>query len=171
MARTVIYRYKSQTVQQLQEDVYGPDKKYVEGGLQVIVQPKIQEEEIHPGDPYVDRLTKFIPAEIIAFFAPLAALVAGRTSLLIAAGVIGLLATPAYLWITARKLEEQQKPRLHFYFLSSIAFIAWALATSELGKIFGLDAIATSFMLGVTVFLIPLLDLLFTPSLKKGGGK
>ena len=120
-------------------------------------------EKKDPGDSYTDKLAKFIPGEIVAFFAPAAALVADRTPLLITAAIIGLLATPAYLWRSARDLEENKKPRWYFYLLASISFAVWAMATSKLGTLIGLDSIGSSFILGVTVFAVPFLDDMLTP--------
>ena len=109
-------------------------------------------------DDYAGKLVKFVPAEVLAFFAPMAAAVQSRKGLLIAATIVAFLATPAYLWYGAQKLPPQQQPLRHFYPLSAIAFLAWALGTSSLGSLIGLDSIATSFMLGTSVFLIPLAD-------------
>jgi hypothetical protein len=113
-------------------------------------------------DKYADKLVKFVPAEVVAFFAPIASLVRDRPALLVTAGLVGLAATPAYLVVAARQLPRGQRPPLHYYVLSSIAFIAWALGTSGLGALAGLDATASGFTLGVTVLLIPLADAVLT---------
>lgn len=115
-------------------------------------------------DGYAEKLMKFVPAEVVAFFAPMAALVQDRPLLMVAAAVVGLAATPAYLVAAARNLPSEQRPPLHYYILSSIAFVAWALGTSDLGALAGLDSIATAFTLGVTVLLIPLADSVLTRS-------
>jgi hypothetical protein len=113
-------------------------------------------------DTYTEKLPKFIPAETIAFYAPIASVIGERPSLLISAGVIGLLATPAYLWLSARRLPPSLQPRWHFYVLASTAFAIWALGTSGLGALFGIDAIASAFILAVGVFVIPLVDQLLS---------
>jgi hypothetical protein len=115
-------------------------------------------EEAAARDDYTGKLVKYVPAEVLAFFAPMAAAVEGRNSLLIAAMIIGFLATPAYLWYGAQKLPPEQKPLVHLYPLSAVAFVAWALGTSSIGSLIGLDSIVTSFILGTSVFLIPLVD-------------
>jgi hypothetical protein len=109
-------------------------------------------------DDYTNKLVKYVPAEVLAFFAPTAAAVTNRHGLLIAATVIGFLATPVYLWLMAQRLRPEQKPLPHFYPLSAIAFLAWALGTSSIGSLIGLDSVETAFTLGSSVFLIPLVD-------------
>lgn len=115
-----------------------------------------------PPDKYAEKLAKFIPAETVAFFVPIASVAESRPGLLVTAGLIGLLATPAYLWTTARDLAPELRPRWHFYVLAMVAFAIWALGTSKLGALVGLDSIETAFMLGVGVFLVPLIDSLLT---------
>ena len=115
-------------------------------------------EEAGIRDDYTGKLIKYVPAEVLAFFAPTAAVVEGRHSLLIAATVMAFLATPAYLWLRARKLPPEQKPLVHLYPLSAITFLAWALGASSIGSLIGLDSMATSFILAASVFLVPLLD-------------
>ena len=41
-------------------------------------------------------------------------------------------------------------------------FGVWALATSRLGAMAGLDSVATAFVLAVTVFFIPVVDSVLT---------
>src|SRR6266851_2631963 len=107
-----------------------------------------------PADGYAEKLTKYIPAELIAFYAPVASLLESRVELLWFAAAIGVIATPGYLFLSAKSLPLEQQPRPHFYILSIVAFIVWALATSTLGKHIKLDPISTSFLLGATVFLL-----------------
>jgi hypothetical protein len=121
--------------------------------------------ESHPADEYKDKLIKFVPAEVVAFFAPLASLVQERPTLLVSSAFLGLIATPGYLWISAGKLEPAARPPIHNYVLSTLAFAVWALATSRLGSMVGLGSIETAFLLGVTVFAIPFIDGLFAKRL------
>jgi hypothetical protein len=137
-----------------------------------IVYPPVQKETVTFGGPgggsakrpstevdgYAEKLTKYIPAEVIAFFAPIASVLASRVELLWSTAAIGVIATPAYLFLSAKSLPREKQPRPHFYILSVVAFIVWALATSALGKQANLDPISTSFLLGVTVFLLPAVD-------------
>jgi hypothetical protein len=110
-------------------------------------------------DGYLDKLVKYVPVEVVAFFTPLAALLGGRHGLLLAAAVIGLLATPLYLWNSTRDKPAPEQPLPHFYFLAAVAFVAWALGTSQdLDAVFRLDTVIVAFMLGITVFVLPLAD-------------
>lgn len=111
-------------------------------------------------DGYAEKLTKYVPAEVVAFFTPIAAVVGERPALLIAATVVGLLATPGYLWNTTKGLDPEQKPQPHYYFLAGISFLAWALGTSKLGSLIGMDHVTTSLILGAAIFLLPLADAL-----------
>lgn len=115
-------------------------------------------------DTYAEKLAKFIPAETVAFFAPVASMMEERPPLLIAAAIIGALATPAYMWTSARRLSPELQPRWHFYVLSTIAFGAWALGTSRLGSIIGIDSVTSAFILGTAVFVLPLIDSLMSSS-------
>jgi hypothetical protein len=112
-------------------------------------------------DDYKDKIAKYVPAEVLAFFAPRAATISDRPALVFAAAGVGLLATPGYLWQTAQGLPAEKKPLPHFYFLASVSFMVWAVATTRLGSLIGLDQIAASFILGTTVFVLPLVDELF----------
>ncbi len=143
MARTILYTERSGQ----------PPPPITFGGPS----PRTREKATKPDD-YTGKLVKYVPAEVLAFFAPMAAAVEGRRDLLIAAMVAALLATPAYLWLGAKRLPPEQKPLVHMYPLSAIAFLAWALGTSSLGSLFGLDSITKAFTLGISVFLIPLID-------------
>jgi hypothetical protein len=88
----------------------------------------------------------------------MAAALEQRRTLLMIATVIALLATPAYLWLNARTLPAKQKPLLHFYPLSALAFLTWAIGTTSLRGLVGLDELGASFILATSVFLIPLID-------------
>lgn len=113
-------------------------------------------------DGYLEKLVKYVPAEVVAFFAPIASLVENQRPLLIASGVVGLLATPAYLWAHAKRLDRRRRPPLYNYILSTLAFVVWALATSKLGAMFHITSTTMGFTLGVTVFVIPLADRLLS---------
>lgn len=155
MSRTILYSVRSAKPTPSTESPItfgGPTRSRTKGcGARRV-------EEAAVPDDYAGKLVKFVPAEVLAFFAPMAAAVESRNSLLIAATIIGFLATPAYLWYGAQKLPPEQKPLVHLYPLSAIAFLTWALGTSSIGSLIGLDSITTSFILGTSVFLIPLVD-------------
>jgi hypothetical protein len=113
-------------------------------------------------DGYFDKLVKYVPAEVIAFFAPLASIVEKQTALLVATGIVGLVATPLYIKRYSSNPKNikngAQPPPIYNYVLSSVAFLVWALATSKLGDLLHMTSTDIAFMLGVTVFLIPLVD-------------
>jgi hypothetical protein len=111
-----------------------------------------------PHDGYTDKLTKYVPAEVLSFFAPTVSLIGERPELVFAAAGVGLLATPGYLWRTAQNKPEKEKPLPHFYLLAAISFVVWAVATTRLGSLIGLDQTVTAFILAATVFVLPLLD-------------
>jgi len=115
-----------------------------------------------PTDGYLEKLVKYVPAEVVAFFAPIASLVESQRPLLIASGVVGLIATPTYLWANAKGLEKRQRPPAYYYVLSTAAFVVWALATSKLGALLHLTGVSMAFTLGVAVFVIPLADKLLS---------
>lgn len=126
--------------------------------------PKEEPRPAFKVDDYKDKLVKYVPAEVVAFYAPIATLVQERPGLLILAAVLGMVATPTYLLTQAKKLEPTLRPPLYNYVLSSIAFAVWALSTSRLGAMAGMDSVTTAFLLGVTVFLLPLVDTLLVRS-------
>jgi hypothetical protein len=80
--------------------------------------------------------------------------------------VVGLIATPLLVHRASRNLPPEQRPRTRTYILSSIAFVVWALATSRLGALAGLDEEMTAVIMGISVFLIPLIDDFFTKKTK-----
>jgi len=87
-------------------------------------------------------------------------MVGDRPTLLTSAAILGALATPGYLWYSARRLDGEHQPLPHFYLLATLSFIAWAVTTSRLGVLLGLDQISSSFMLGAVIFVLPLIDAL-----------
>lgn len=110
-------------------------------------------------DGYLDKLVKYVPAEVVAVFAPTAAVLGNRHGLLIALAIVCLLATPGYLFLTAQNQPANLQPLPHYYVLATIAFVAWALGVSQdLDKLFGLDGIVVAFILTAAVVLIPLVD-------------
>src|SRR5260221_2301874 len=141
--RTVVYPHKSKVMGE------------AEGAEAVTV--------TNPGDSYTDKLAKYLPGEVIAFFAPLAAFVSGDQNLLIAIAAAGLVGTFIYLFNSAKNAEPAKKPRPYFYVLACISFAVWAIATSQLATMIGLTAKASSVMLGITVFLVPGIDMLLSP--------
>jgi hypothetical protein len=112
------------------------------------------------GDGLPERLVKYVPAETLAFFVPLAPIVGpDRDALLVVVVVAALIGTVGYLWLNGSRLEPDERPRPHFYALAGLAFLAWALGISTLVQdLVGVDEIAAAVVLAVAVFLIPLID-------------
>ena len=110
-------------------------------------------------DGYVDKLIKYVPAEVVAFFAPTAAMAGTDHRVLFGALIAGTVATPIYLWYQSRGLPAASKPVPPFFLIATIAFLVWALATSpEMATTVHLDARAVALVLGITILFVPVLD-------------
>ena len=121
------------------------------------------------GDGLPEKLVKYVPAETLAFFVPLAA-AAGteRQGFLIALLVVGVIGTVAYLWYAARALPDGQRPLIHFYVLAPIAFLCWSIATApNVADLIGIDSLIAAAILTGAVFLIPITDSILTWVLTK----
>ena len=120
-------------------------------------------------DDYKAKLVKYIPAEVIGFFIPAYALVSrngidasGNDSVMaqIVVVVVSLLGLVGYLYVSS---DKYRPPRLYFYFLSVIAFLAWAVGTSSVGQdVFHLPERFNELTVLGAVFLIPMFDELLT---------
>lgn len=112
------------------------------------------------GDSLPERLVKYVPAETLAFFVPLAASIGThRHGLLIAALVAGLVGTIGYLWLAAQRAKPDERPLPHFYVLAATAFLCWAVGTSaNVSALVRIDQTTAGVILGFAVFLVPLLD-------------
>jgi len=111
------------------------------------------------GDSFPERLVKYVPAETLAFFVPVAALLGDdHRPWLIVALVVGVAGTVGYLWQTA-PAEPDERPRIHYYVLACLAFLSWAIGTTAaVADLIHLDHTGAAFILAVAVFLIPLAD-------------
>jgi hypothetical protein len=113
------------------------------------------------GDSLPEKLVKYVPAETLAFFVPLAAVLDddNRKPWLITVLVIGIVGTAGYLWLAARNAAEDERPLPHFYVLACVAFVCWAIGTSAgVAALIGFDRVESGVVLGLAVFLIPLAD-------------
>ncbi|HEU5109715.1 MAG TPA: hypothetical protein VFT95_14330 [Micromonosporaceae bacterium] len=112
------------------------------------------------GDSLPERLVKYVPAETLAFFVPIAAVLgADRRGWLITVLVVGVAGTVGYLWLAARKANDDEKPLPHFYVLACLAFLCWAIGTSAgVADLVNLDQVEAGVVLGLAVFIIPLGD-------------
>jgi hypothetical protein len=122
------------------------------------------------GDPLGERLIKYVPAETLAFFVPVAATVgADRDALLVAVLAVGLVGTVGYLWLAGQKAAADERPMPHFYVLAGVAYLCWALGTSpNVAGLVRMDAVAAGVVLGLAVFLVPLLDEVLVRLLRRG---
>jgi hypothetical protein len=112
-----------------------------------------------PDDDYQQRLLKYIPAETIAFFVPISAAVGDKSrSGLVVITLVAIAGNVLYSFIGK---APGGKTLPHYYVLSIIAFLVWALATDQsLADLIGLNKLWTSIILGCTVFILPGLDAL-----------
>ncbi len=112
------------------------------------------------GDGLPERLVKYVPAETLAFFVPLAAGIgSGRRVLLVVVLCAGLVGTIGYLWLAGQRAAADERPRPHFFVLAAVAFVSWAVGTSpNVAGLFGVDRLVAGVWLGLAVFLIPLVD-------------
>lgn len=110
-------------------------------------------------DGYREKLTKYLPVVVTAFFLGAAALAANTQTLMAIALLVGVAATPAYLFVLSWTLEPARQPLLQFYVLSTLVFVVWAFGTNAtLAGLFGLGVGTTQIALFVAVFLILLVD-------------
>ncbi len=116
-------------------------------------------------DGYLERLVKYVPAEVTAVFAFLAAAADSVSGdwLLIVVIVVGFLATPAYLIGRAARLPASKRPATFFYFLATAAFAFWALGVSgSVRGLVGVDDTVAEVLLGLAALVIPAVDLLLS---------
>lgn len=110
-------------------------------------------------DDYQTRLVKYIPGETLAFYGPLSSVIAENAVALILATVIGVIGTVLYLRQSSRELMIPERPLPHFYVLSGIAFLVWALCiNAPLATLLGVSSLWKNVILACTVFLLPLID-------------
>lgn len=122
-------------------------------------------------DTYTERLVKYVPAEVLAFFVPISTQVGDNKVLLWVTLVVGIAGTIGYLYLHARKQAAEEKTGWYFYPLAAIAFLAWAIGTNEqVAGLVGLSQSSRGVILGLCVFAIPLLDEILSLATKKGGG-
>lgn len=117
-------------------------------------------------DDYTSKIAKYVPGEVVAVslagfaaFGPTGNWVWFALFLAISANVV-------YLAATTISLSTASRPRLYFYLLSAVAFIAWAAATiPQVRNKFGLEGLENrdkaAYILFAAAFGLPLLDTLF----------
>lgn len=116
------------------------------------------------GDRLPDKFAKYVPAETLAFYVPLAAAIGDTSPVLLGFVLVtGLVGTLAWLVINAAKLPNPQKPTPYFYVLAGVAYLCWAIGTSSgAAALFHANPLTASVVLGVGIFLIPLIDTALT---------
>jgi hypothetical protein len=114
-------------------------------------------------DGYLERLVKYVPAEVTAVFAPLAAAadsVKGDDWILSAVIVAGFIATPLYLFGRSRSLPKLKRPKWFFYVLATVAFGFWALGVSGSTRdLVEIDDTTAEVLLGLAALLLPGIDM------------
>jgi hypothetical protein len=131
-------------------------------------------------DGYLERLAKYVPAEVLAGFTPLAALTASDPGQLTFVAIVFVILTPVYLYIT-RVIQPSEAPtkfRRIMYVLGPVAFLVWAINTSEAFRalvagnsfikgIVNLDASFASVLLVLGALIIPAIDIIVDYELAK----
>jgi hypothetical protein len=119
-----------------------------------------------PADDLSDKLLKYIPGEVIAFYVPIYALVPKDAAWgLVTVLVLGAAGSVGYLFARADKTSP---PRFYFYLLSVAAFLAWALGTSSVGTdLWSWPEWCSRAAIPVAVFVIPLVDEVLTRAMQR----
>lgn len=111
-------------------------------------------------DEWGDKIVKYIPAEVLAFYIPAWALVETQSLGSWFVFFVGLFGTIAYLLVRA---DRANPPRWYFYALAAAAFIAWVIGTTTSGAVlFHLPEWSAEVTVLGAVFLIPLIDEIVT---------
>lgn len=114
-----------------------------------------------PEDPeregYLDKLVKYVPAEVTAVSAAFFAAfdVTGGGVWL----VLAILAVANLLYLAVNAVKTTTQPKWYFYLLATIAFGAWAISTVDIvAKKFGVaEDGQRAFVLMAAAFAIPLI--------------
>lgn len=118
-------------------------------------------------DAYLEKIAKYVPAEIITLTTlAVAALNPGGSTIWWIIGV-GALANVLYLFGTALAATSSPLPRWYFYALSIMAYAFWAAAIiPQVGDKVGIGGenaeTEQTFALALAAFFVPLLDSIFT---------
>jgi hypothetical protein len=84
-------------------------------------------------DGYLERLTKYVPVEVLAAYLLLSEITKDRDLFVVVFLVCCLVLVPAYLWVTrvVKPAADQPKFRPIMYFLGPISFAIWALNSGD----------------------------------------
>lgn len=107
-------------------------------------------------DQYADKLVKYVPAEVLAFYLPAFALFeadAGRW----AVAILGALGTVLWTLVAAKR---NKTPLPWFYpTLALLAYAAWAIGVSALGTdVLGFSKEVATLIVLVAILAIPAVD-------------
>jgi hypothetical protein len=108
-----------------------------------------------PEDDTLAKLVKLIPGEVVAFYLSISAFLADtETGYRFAVFLIGLIATPAIVWLSAHPAEGGVKlrPPLLQYVLRTVAFVLWAMVTAYPFRLFGDPIPAQAVGIALAVF-------------------
>jgi hypothetical protein len=112
-----------------------------------------------PQDGYLQKLVKYVPAEVLAVFVPLSA--AAKDSHWLAWVVVaaGAVATVGYLMYHASALPKKKQPKPYMYIIALAAFFLWAGGTSEtVRSLVNVSPVVAEVFLGLGALLMPLAD-------------
>ena len=88
-------------------------------------------------DSYLERVAKYVPAEIVAAYIAIIGFAAnvsnGKQIAMIVAFSVCLIATPLYLW----RMGKTSKVKAIHLAVSSLAFVVWAFAAGGTSGVFG----------------------------------
>ena len=131
--------------------------------------------DAHNKDEYSDKLLKYIPAEVIAFYLPMYTYalsfvqqgdgpVTDKTPLIVVL-LVSLLGLVGYMYV-----RRDPKTNWYFYVLSAVAFLCWAVGTSSVAQaIIDLPELYNKVILMTGIFLIPMFDELLTSQTADAG--
>ena len=110
-------------------------------------------------DGYLDRMAKYVPAEVLAFFLPLVTFIGKDDTWLWVVLGVGAVGTVLYLLMASVKQSEFPLP--HFFVLSLAAFFVWAFgASGVIRDLIDVNEKGATVVLGCFVFLVPAVDYL-----------
>lgn len=119
-----------------------------------------QDGDVRPGDPYLTRLAKYIPAETLAFMVfstSFSQETRGQTIAVVLIGAVGQL-----LWLYNRGQaisDPEDRPTWRYYMFSLIAYSAWIIGTCpQVSHYAGIPRTTAAIILGGVAYLLPLAD-------------
>jgi hypothetical protein len=118
--------------------------------------------ELPPMDGYLERLAKYIPAEVTSAYVGLALLASLKGwGWVLGVSILCLVAVPVYVFLRDNRDPEADRTRPHFYVLAALAFPCWAAAVSEpFRTLTHIDTVLAGLLVALSAFVFPLVDLL-----------